>query len=70
MGNEPHRLYIVLSSKTLTRNYFSFSSAGIHVAFIAAEFSTMIGCGWPCSMFAFVYIDIDMIWCEELSTRS
>ena len=70
MRIEPHRLCIVLSTKALSHNYFSFSSVGIHVAFIAATCNTMIGCGWPCSMFACVFIDIDITRCEKLCTRS
>jgi hypothetical protein len=62
---EPHRLYIVLSSRPL-----SLLFGCIRVAFIAALFSTTIGCGWPCSMFACVFIDIDITRCEKLSTSS
>jgi len=49
---------------------FFFSSVGIRVAFIAAAFITMIDYGWPCSMFACVFIDIDITWCEDPCTRS
>ena len=67
---EPYRLYIVQSSRPLSHDYISFSSVGVRVAHIAATCSAMIGCGWPCSMFACVFIDIDITRCEKLSTRN